>query len=271
MRIREMSDVHLEFAMMEITPLPNDDETILVVAGDLGVVSKPQRILSFLKQASQMFRAVIYVFGNHEFYLGGSLTHSREILKQLIKAEGLDNVHLLENETIVFDDVAFICATLWTDFDRGDPLTMIRAKQWMADYIASYVGDPAIPSTMQPMRPEHVLEAHYESKKFIFEEIVSQKRLGHKVVVVVHHGVTYKSVHPRYKNENLNGAFVSELSDPLFDANPDLVFHGHVHDAFDYYIDESRRKCETRVIANPRGYPNETNKNGFNETLFVDI
>jgi predicted phosphodiesterase len=43
-----------------------------------------------------------------------------------------------------------------------------------------------------------------------------------------------------------------------------LWIHGHTHWAFDYKIGE------TRVLANPRGYPHETT-HGFNPKLIVEV
>lgn len=53
-------------------------------------------------------------------------------------------------------------------------------------------------------------------------------------------------VHPRYNGNQLNAAFVSDLSDLI--PGVDLWLHGHVHDSFDYSVG----RC--RVVANPAGY-----------------
>jgi Icc-related predicted phosphoesterase len=58
-------------------------------------------------------------------------------------------------------------------------------------------------------------------------------------------------VHRRYADSDANCAFVSNLEDLILATHPVLWVHGHVHDPFDYMVGE------TRVLANPRGYPNE--------------
>lgn len=61
--------------------------------------------------------------------------------------------------------------------------------------------------------------------------------------MVTHHGVAPPSVHPRYADDPVDGAFVSDLG-PLLEL-ADVWIHGHVHDSFDYRVGQSR------VIASP--------------------
>jgi hypothetical protein len=61
--------------------------------------------------------------------------------------------------------------------------------------------------------------------------------------VVTHHGVAPPSVHPRYADDPVDAAFVSDLG-PLLEL-ADVRIHGHVHDSFDYRVGRSR------MIASP--------------------
>ena len=104
MKIKLLSDLHLEFGKFD---LQHDDADVLVIAGDILIVEdlydisefdmnnrftqqimstkllKVQDFRNFLKQASEMFKHVVYVMGNHEFYNGsffGSILHLKEEL-----------------------------------------------------------------------------------------------------------------------------------------------------------------------------------------------
>ena len=260
MLIRYMSDVHLEFGWMNIMSLEEDKDTVLVLAGDIGVVSQPDRLDQlgrFLVDASVRFRAIIYIAGNHEFY-HSDLFKTRDLIRQKIERLGLTNVFFLENETKIIDDVAFIAATLWTNYDN-DPVKAVLATQAMNDFRLIWNGYSAV-------RPSDFIKFYDESKAYVFDQVKAQKEAGLKTVVVVHHGVSYQSVHAKYKGDPYNSAFVSELSNEILDTQPNIIIHGHVHDAFDYMIGD------TRVLVNPRGYVgHETGFNGFDPVARIEV
>jgi len=270
MLIRPHSDLHLEFApILRMIELETDKDTVLVLAGDVCAVSLWDRIGEpFFKMVASQFKHVIYVFGNHEFYSGGSFLYSRQKFKDALMKAGITNVYLLEKETMVIDDVAFVGATLWTDFKRGNPGVMAMSKVYMADYSQTYFDGP--PSQGWPvapdwrgLRPQDVYRDHADAKDYVFSAVKEQKQLGRKVVLVVHHGVSEQSVHRRFKGNHMNPAFVSELDAEIIDAQPDILVHGHVHNVFNYKIGN------TQVIVNPRAYPNE--HFDWDEALVVEL
>jgi len=62
----------------------------------------------------------------------------------------------------------------------------------------------------------------------------------------------------------MNYAFCSDLDHMMWDYDHiKLWVHGHVHNAFDYTVNQ------TRVVCNPLGYSRETNQ--FNPELIVEI
>ena len=129
MLVRYLSDIHLEFGWHELMSLEEDKDTVLVLAGDVGTVAGRHgggmEVLGrFLVDASVRFRAVVYVLGNHEFY-NDCFDSARIDLYNKIIELGLTNVFLLEDTSVVFDDVAFVGATLWTDYDNGNPVKMV--------------------------------------------------------------------------------------------------------------------------------------------------
>jgi Icc-related predicted phosphoesterase len=65
-------------------------------------------------------------------------------------------------------------------------------------------------------------------------------------VVLTHHAPHPGSVHERFAGSIINGAFISDLTELVEQA--DLWLHGHAHDSFDYRVG----RC--RVVCNPRGY-----------------
>jgi hypothetical protein len=87
---------------------------------------------------------------------------------------------------------------------------------------------------------------------------------GKKVVVITHHGISRQSVPDHFMGGPSQPAYTSELTEFVLGHPCRLWIHGHTHWAFDYHIGE------TRVLANPRGYPHETT-HGFNPKLIVEV
>jgi Icc-related predicted phosphoesterase len=84
-------------------------------------------------------------------------------------------------------------------------------------------------------------------------------------VVIGHHAPSYQSIHEMYKGQaDMNYAFCSDLDDIMvMHDNIKLWVHGHVHNCFDYQINQ------TRVVCNPLGYPGE--QNYFDPELIIEV
>ena len=225
-----MSDVHLEFGPLI---MPGDPEAILILAGDITTVRKTKE--EFFQQCVDKYKHVIYIMGNHEYY-GGDWDTAKELIQMTLPKE----IHFLENESVVLDGVLFIGATLWTDMNNADPLTIYECGNKMNDYhLVSKDGCK--------LTPEATLEAHYAAKEFITGALTFAN--GHKTVVITHHMPSYSCVHQRYKDENLlNGAYRSDLEDIIYKYEPDLWVFGHSHHSHHSYVHN------TRLYSNPRGY-----------------
>lgn len=178
--------------------------------------------------------------GNHEFY--GHAMEAKRVQMQELAAQ--HNVYYLENQSVVIGGVRFLGATLWTDYklrdDRPQGQQMVDAERGLNDHRLIRMGG-------RTFSAKDALELHLESRAWLVSEL--SKPWQGKTVVVTHHGPHPLSVHPRYVDNPLNSAFVSDLSEILLSGHaPDLWLHGHVHDGFDYTVGR------TRVVANPAGY-----------------
>ena len=258
MKINVISDLHLEFA--DLT-LPGGD--VLILSGDIMEARKfkkdmynpdmvlfeherldrrPDRFYRFFEEECSKYREVVMVMGNHEHYgfrLQKTYAHIAEQLP--------DNVTLLENQTHTIDDVVFVGATLWTDMNKADPLTMFHMKSSMNDYKQITMFDEA-KNVYHRLNPERTVAEHYASRKFIRETVEADPT--QKYVVVTHHAPSRASTAAHYADQTLmNGAYSSSLEDIMLD-NPQIKLwtHGHTHDKFDYMIGS------TRVACNPREY-----------------
>jgi predicted phosphodiesterase len=248
MRLHIISDLHLEFSPLD---LPVVDADVVVAAGD---IHKGHKGLEWLRRAIPK-TPVIYVLGNHEYY-GHALPRLTDELR--IAAAGT-NVHVLENAGVDLAGVTFLGATLWTDFalDGDAQVGAHVAEKSMNDFrlISTVPG-------VRALRASDMRRVHDESVGWLRTQLAARR--GQRTVVVTHHLPSPRSIAPRFSGDPLNPAFASNLDELVASSGAELWVHGHSHTAMDY------RLGDTRVIANPRGYPHEI-ASGFNPRLVIDI
>ena len=234
-----ISDLHLEGAPnYRPEPVENEKEITLILAGDICEIKRLNILIPFLTDVAARFKNVIYVPGNHEYY-DGHMYNS--VAKLLTAVEGkMTNFHLLNNRFVNIDGVNFIGSTMWTDFNRGNPMAMWDVARGLNDYRYIRMGN------YSKITSGKILSEHLVAKKFLEESLYLLN--GQKNVVVTHHAPSTLSISPAYINDPLNPGYVSDLSDLIDQYKPLIWCHGHVHTSHDYML------YDTRVLCNPRGY-----------------
>jgi predicted phosphodiesterase len=248
LRIRILSDLHLEFGPLT---LPENPADVVVLAGDVHVGTKG------LAWCREWFpeTPVIYVPGNHEYY-GFAIPGLTEKLRQ--EAAG-SQVFILDDETIKIGRVTFLGTTLWTDFRLlGDPLMSSReAGEVMNDYRRIRVNP-----SYRRLRPADTLTRHQQSRRWLMIQLT--ERAPRSIVVVTHHAPSARSLGNHESLDLVSAAFASRLDDLVVQSRAALWVHGHIHQAADYVLGN------TRVMCNPRGYPDEPVPE-FDPSLVVEI
>lgn len=240
-KFKLLSDLHLEFAPY-IDRVPEDSANIhLILAGDVCPIKMLDQLVKFLETCCANYKSVVYIMGNHEYYKG-SLSHS--IYKLYEAKNHLNNLYVLDDDSIILDGVKVIGSTLWTDLNGGDPVSKMLAESGMNDYRQIRHGTNSLPYKFK-LRANDVIVKHITSLNYIREELAS---FDGKKLVVTHHAPSFKSVPEKYKSGRMNHAYCSDLSELIYNNDIDVWCHGHTHSSFDYDF------LETRIIANPRGY-----------------
>lgn len=266
-----VSDLHLEFKDLALN---NPGVDVLVLAGDIMTVEpwyarskkddysawmgkraeRYEIFKDFLDRVTTNFPHVIWVAGNHEFY-GFRWYQTLEVATWI--SQGYSNLYFLERNSVTIDGVHFVGATLWTDFNKGDPLATYHANGSMNDYRA-IVNDR---EGFRGLHPRDTVYRYRDSVNYLSTAVEGLDR----VVVVTHHAPTPLSTHPRYVGDITNYAYHSDLSEWILDR-PQVVLwcHGHTHDPYDYQMGG------TRVVCNPRGYdPYE--HTGWDPTKIIEV
>jgi Icc-related predicted phosphoesterase len=271
MKISLVSDLHLDVS--GFLDLPGGD--VLILAGDVCEVKELIKEFhstkltdrtpggfpchDFFEFTIPKYKKVFMVMGNHEHYRG-RFDKTYNELKSILP----ENVTLLEDECVEYKGVVFLGATLWTDLNRGDPITVNTIRHFMNDYKVVQNFYPA-KNLYHKLTPEHTAEVHRKTKQY-FKIILEQNR-NKPVVVVTHMAPSFQSVNEKYKHDfNTNGGYASEMSEFILDyENIKVWVHGHMHDPVDYMIGD------TRVLCNPRGYIPWEAGNGFDPAFTFEV
>lgn len=261
MYFRLFSDIHQEFGPFEIPALDTDKDTVLILAGDIGVADKPSTYRDLILDAVSRFKHVIYIMGNHEHY-HGSILRSIEKIKRAVGEH--ENLSVIDNEYVLLDGVAFVCSTLWTDFNGGNPMSMLRVQHGLNDYNLIRTGPEDNPYERR-ITAQDIYAEHRGSLSFLVDAITLNKEAGHKIVVVTHHGPSYQSVADEFKGSDLNAGYVSDLDKLIEELQPDYWCHGHTHHCLDYNIGD------TNIITNTRGYVGHERVEGFDPEWVIEL
>lgn len=258
MKVTYCSDLHLDVGPVNPV-LPGGD--VLILAGDtcevkemrknmidrngLGIVApNPDRINTFFREVAELYEHVLIIAGNHEHY-----NYVIDKTHQRMRDELPDNFHVMENDCFELDDVLFLGATLWTDMNRGDPMTIHAVKWGMNDF--HVIRKFRTPTDAVRFTPHDAILAHERTLDYFKTILEMPHNLDKKVVVITHHAPTGQSVDQRYRNDFLmNGGYHSRLDDFILDHTQIKYWiHGHTHHPMDYMVGDY-----TRVLCNPRGY-----------------
>jgi Icc-related predicted phosphoesterase len=255
MKIQIKSDLHKETRPHQFRasnpkhkPIMSPDADVLVLAGD--ITNYIQRFSLHYELMQLDGRPVIYVPGNHEYYM---CDLANNVVPEIRAMYEDTHVHVLDRDSVEIDGVEFIGATLWSDL--RSPVDALAAKGFLNDF------------RMPGLTTDWYNKQHQRSVEYLESTL---KLLKHcpKRVVVTHHSPSYQSCPERYKGSGMNCCFHTDLGYMMHeDWSPQVWIHGHTHDPCEYQLGN------TRVICNPKGYPNEHHggDDAFNDDLIIEI
>lgn len=242
-RVHLFSDTH----GYNIANLCNVNCDIRVIAGDLDHGWK-----NFGMYAVAPKVPTVIILGNHDYY-GKSIDATQNLWRSL----QIENLHYLENETIVIQGIRFIGATLWSD-TNSSPEEATAMTRMIADY--RYIRRNAI--TTEHITPADTTALFKVSIKYIEEQL--KTKFDGPTIVVTHHLPTYNSVEPQWKGRESNKAFYSNQDRLILTYQPNFWFHGHSHSFFEGHMRNTEIRC------NPRGF-SDTPIEKFNPEYIVEV
>lgn len=248
MKVQILSDLHIDSYVRQSQPIgciPKTDADIVLVAGD--TANSDSGMAWLQEQAARLAVPIITIAGNHE-YFNEDILHFDEKLATWdnYNADINQGLRVLQCQYIDIGELRILGCTLWTDYQyQADADTIEVAKRFMRDYKQIYAGN-------ELFSPELSIQLHTKQRYWLQQALIESKERGKTTVVMSHHSISPLSVSEKYANLPSNAAFVSDFSAWMAEPwAPELWVHGHTHEAFDYQLHN------TRVVVNPRAYPNE--------------
>lgn len=248
------SDLHVDVNARTpwVIPEPRPEHDVIIIAGD--ICQGLQRGVNWINEHGFNRKPVIYVPGNHEYY---GFDFDAERAAGHRAAAQFPNIHVLDRDAITIQNVVFVGATLWTDYqlygERSVDAAMMRAERAMNDHRVIQRQD-------RLWETSDALAEYEQSAKWLNMQLDAY---GDKCVVVTHTAPSLRSIATQYKADLLSAAFASNLDHVVERAR--LWVHGHTHIGRDYQLGGCR------VIGNPRGYVQFGEDVGFNPTLICEF
>ena len=227
------SDLHIEHNRNDI---PNISDYIipvsevLILAGDIGSLYKLDQLRGFLERLSNLFQAILYIPGNHEFYMRrGYQPISYKALETRLESLGnsISNLYILNRRSVRINDVCIAGCTLWSNPKCTVPPFIVRVNGFNT---AAYS------------------KQHKKDLKYIKKMISYCKKEKCKLVVVTHHPPSYRALDGAKKRKRFESLYASNLDHLLNGDDVKVWICGHTHKNIDFLTNNG---C--RVVTNQKG------------------
>jgi predicted phosphodiesterase len=247
-----VSDLHIEYKNDEIPdPLtlitPSAD--ILILAGDIGSLYKFEQLNGFLKKLCVYFKTVLYVPGNHEFYMVPNnnyepLTFNNLVGRLYLLEKNIDNLFILNQSSVIINNICITGCTLWSKAEINIPHFIVRINGMT----------------------NQLYEQKYSSDlKYINKMINYCKSNNLQMITVTHHCPSYDVLNEKRASDKYVSLYVSKLDHLLTINNVHTWVAGHTHRNFDFIT-----KGGTRLVSNQKGKPRD-NVCDFSKSFVVNV
>lgn len=251
-KLQYASDLHLEFPankefLKQHPLLPVGD--VLVLAGDIVPYAVMDKHQDFFNYLSDNFETTYWLPGNHEYY-HFDIAEKSGVLNEPIRS----NVFLVNNTSVVHENVKLIFSTLWSHISTG--------YQWQIE--RSLNDFHVIKHKGYRFSAEQYNQLHVESLAFI-QNGLSTNQNG-QTAVFTHHCPTFLNYPEQYKGDVLNEAFAVELHDLIEVSEIACWVYGHHHTNTPVFTIGN-----TKLITNQLGYVQRNEHRFFETNKVIEI
>ncbi len=216
MKIQFASDLHLEVSenvdwLREHPIVPVGD--VLVLAGDVTVLGREvEGFDELVDWCSEHFEHTFIVPGNHEYYGGHDIAETMHGWELKVR----NNVSMMNNKSVVVDDVEFFFSTLWAQVPRES-----------YDMVNKYMPECSLAVLDgTPLHADRYTQLHTVCRQWL-DGALARSQAARKVVVTHHCPVRRED--PRYDSNGLSDAFVNAMEEYVEASGVDAWIFGHTH------------------------------------------
>lgn len=247
MKLTILSDIHLEFLsdyrhIISKLHHHKNHTDVCILAGDIGHCSSTI-YYNFLKDMRKIFKHVIVIPGNHEYFVNQHMNEVDYMAKLVCQN---NNCIFLNKSTILIDKVKFIGCTLWSDIKHSGNV-------------------PIIPNLSQKLfykKTDLLQSLHNDHLSWLKNELEISTKRNQKIVVITHHCPSFQLRGEMYPLSARSKYYYTDL-EYLIKKPIEVWACGHTHNQKELYING------TRLILNPIGYNKE--QNSWNPFLNIRI
>ena len=247
-----VSDLHIEYKNDEIPDpltLITPSAEILILAGDIGSLYKYEQLKVFLEKLCVYFKTVLYIPGNHEFYMVPNnlykpLPFSDLINRLYLLEQNIENLFILNQSSTIIDNICITGCTLWSKIEVNIPHFIVR---------------------INGMTNQLYEQKYSNDLKYIQKMMNYCKSNKLEMVVVTHHCPSYDVLSEKRANDKYVSLYVSRLDHLLTSNNVHTWVAGHTHRNFDFITNGG-----TRLVSNQKGKPRD-NVCDFSKSFVIQV
>jgi len=230
------SDLHIECVDNDdIDPLEYITPTadVLILAGDIGSLYKIQQLKNFINRLSPYFQVILYVPGNHEYYIVDHVHLSYNKLdKRLAELEdAIPNLHILNRDSVRINNLCIAGCTLWSKPDCKVPRFIVQVHE---------------------MDTARYIKQHQKDLKYATNIMEHCHERGYDLLMVTHHPPTNSVLKGTNKRKKFISLYSTDLDHLLDKERVGTWICGHIHKNFDFLTSKG---C--RVVSNQLGKPKD--------------
>ena len=251
MLIQIVSDLHLN--TNNITNFDDyiikKEADILILNGDIGSLYIPSQLENFITKMCKIFKTVIYIFGNHEFYYNKQfILQEMDKLKNNIYniKKNLNNLHILDRNSIEIDDICIIGCTLWTDIKPDQHIPKFKFK---------------IPNITN----HEYRKLHKKDLRYIKKMIKYCNKNNLKIVIASHYPPINNLTDISDSVNKWYYMYKNNLDYLISNNNINTWIYGHTHHNKDFITPQG-----TRIVSNQLGKISDS-VSTFSPTKIIDV
>ena len=249
MQFQIASDLHIEYNNDTVPDVDNfikPETDVLILPGDIGSLYKYNQLEGFLQKICKMFKIVIYIPGNNEYYMQKDIKPlSLYVLEQRLRSieNKIENLYVLDKSSIKINDVCIAGCTLWSEPKGHVPKYIVRI---------------------------HGMNTHIYKNKFTKDSEYIKKITNYcnqnnlKLIVVTHHVPSYDIVPEARKKDKFISLYASDMNKFIENNKIDTWICGHMHRNID------QKLGDTRFVTNQMGKPKDEIKD-FKKSFIITV